>query len=147
VCGNRPKIYCDKFPDFYMTNAERIREFYTDVPKYCGPNAATAATNFNCGHFATHYACRRHKPDEVNLYGFDSLFDHNMKSFTDLVLPSDRGQTNNHRLLGTWRPIWAHIFNEFKDIKFKLWHVHNNTKVNFPSNVEVVVVDKKSKAK
>ena len=95
VCGNRPKIYCDKKPFFYMKHAERIREFYTDVPKYCGPNAATAATNFNCGHFATHYACRRHSPKEVHMYGFDTLLDFNMRSITDVYLSSDRSNTNN----------------------------------------------------
>jgi len=138
VCGNRPKMHMDKNPTFNIKHAHHIREFYTLVPKYCGPTAAEAATNFNCGHMATHYAAKRHQPDEVHLYGFDSIFDHNMRSFTDLVLPSDRGKTNNFRLLDVWRPIWGHIFKEFSDVKFVLHHKHSNAKVDFSSNVSIM---------
>ena len=138
VCGNRPKMHMAKNPTFNIKHAHHIREFYTDVPKYCGKNPAEAATNFNCGHFATHYACKRLQPDEIHMYGFDSLFDHNMRSFTDTVLPSDRGKNNNYRLLDNWRPIWVKIFEEFSDIEFKLWHNHANAKVDFPSNVSVI---------
>ncbi len=139
VLGNRPKSFCEKNPAFYMKHAHRIREFYTEVPKYCGDTAAKAATNFNCGHFATHYGVRRHNATECHMYGFDSLFDHNMRSFTDTVLKSDRGNNNNERLLTTWRPIWGHIFREFKDTKFVLWHKHNTPKIEFPDNVEIFV--------
>ena len=138
VCGNRPKMHMAKNPTFNIQHSHHIREFYTDVPKYCGPNPAEAATNFNCGHFATHYASRRLNADEIHLYGFDSLFDHNMRSFTDLVLPSDRGKNNNYRLLDVWRPIWTKIFSEFSDIKYKLHHKHDNIKITLPSNAEVV---------
>ncbi len=137
VCGNRPKMHMEKNPTFSIQHSHHIREFYTIVPKYCGPNAGEAATNFNCGHFATHYAANRHQPKEINLYGFDSLFDHSMRSYTDLVLPSDRGNTNNHRLLGVWRPIWTKIFLEFPNIEFKLWHTHENLKIDVPDNVSV----------
>jgi len=139
VCGNRPKMYCSKTPAFYMKHAHRIREFYTDVPKYCGKNPAEAATNFNCGHMATHYAARRHDAEEVHLYGFDSLFDHNMRSYTDLVLNSDRGSNNNHRLIENWRPIWNNIFAEFKNKKFVLWHKHRHCKIDLSDNVEIHV--------
>lgn len=137
VCGNRPKMHMAKNPSFSIQHAHHIREFYTDVPKYCGKNAAEAATNFNCGHMATHYAARRHQPDEIHMYGFDSIFDHNMRSSTDLVLPSDRGKNNNYRLLDVWRPIWVNIFKEFPKIKFVLWHKHGNPKASFPDNVSV----------
>jgi hypothetical protein len=135
VCGNRPKMHMAKHSSFYIKHAHRIREFYTDVPKYCGKNPAEAATNFNCGHLATHYACKRHQPDEIHMYGFDSIFDHNMRSHTDLVLPSDRGKNNNYRLLDVWRPIWVNIFKEFQDIQFVLWHKHPNAKVDLPTNI------------
>ena len=139
ICGNRPRIHMSKNPSFSIKHAHHIREFYCDVPKYCGKDMGQAATNFNCGHFATHYSCKKLDPDEVHMYGFDSMFDHNMRSFTDLVLPSDRGKTNNYRLLDVWRPIWNNIFNEFSDIQFKIWHTHTNPKVEFPSNVEIIV--------
>lgn len=138
VLGNRPKIWCDQNPSFFMKHAGRIREFYTDVPKYCGPNMDQAATNFNCGHMATHYACRKHKPDEIHMYGFDSIFDHNMRSYTDTVLSSDRSGGNNFRLLDIWRPIWMNIFHEFKDVKFVLYHKHPNAKIQTPENVSFV---------
>ena len=138
VLGNRPKIWCDQNPSFYMKHSGHIREFYTTVPRYAGKEAAQAATNFNCGHMVTHYGCTRHKPDEVHMYGFDSIFDHNMRSYTDVVLSSDRSGTNNHRLLDIWRPIWNNLFNEFKDIEFVLYHKHANPKIQTPENVRFV---------
>lgn len=138
VLGNRPKIWCDQNPSFYMRHAARIREFYTDVPKYAGKEVNQAATNFNCGHMAAHYACRKHKPDEIHMFGFDSIFDHNMRSYTDTVLSSDRTGGNNFRLLDIWRPIWMNIFHEFKDVKFVLYHKHANAKIRTPENVSFV---------
>jgi len=138
VLGNRPKIWCDQNPGCYMRHSGHIREFYTDVPKYCGADAATAATNFNCGHMAAHYAARKHKPDEIHMYGFDSIFDRNMRSYTDTVLSSDRTDGNNHRLLDIWRPIWFRIFKEFPEVKFVLYHKHPNAKIPLSENVEVV---------
>ena len=143
VLGNRPKIYMDQKPSFYMQHAYHIREFYTTVPKYCGPRPDIAATNFNCGHFATHYAMRKHEAEEVHLWGFDSIMDHNMRSYTDVVLPSDRNNTNNYKLLDVWRPIWSNMFKEFEDRKFVLHHNHNNSKVKLPDNVRVEVHGKK----
>jgi len=136
VMGNRPRLWMDKNPNFYMKHSGHIREFYTTVPKYCGTKANEAATNFNCGHMATHYSAKRLNPDEIHMYGFDSIFDHNMRSYTDVVLNSDRSKTNNYRLLDVWRPIWNHIFNEFKDITFVLHHKHPNPKIQTPKNVE-----------
>ena len=98
-----------------------------------------AATNFNCGHFATHYAMKQHDAEELHLWGFDSIMDHNMRSYTDVVLPSDRNNTNNYKLLDIWRPIWSHIFKEFKDRQFVLHHIHNNIKIKLPSNVHIEV--------
>ena len=138
VCGNRPKMHMDNNASFYIQKAHLIREFYTIVPKYCGPNPGEAATNFNCGHMASHYAATRHKPDEIHMYGFDSIFDHNMRSFTDMVLPSDRGMRNNYRLLDVWRPIWLKIFAEFPNVQFCLHHKHGNPKIEFPDNVKTI---------
>jgi hypothetical protein len=139
VLGNRPKIWMDQKPGFYMKHANHIREFYLTVPKYCGPvGSPQAATNFNCGHMATHYAANKLKGEEIHMYGFDSIFDHNMRSVTDLYLNSDRGDTNNYRLLNNWRPIWTNIFNEFPDTQFVLYHKHDKSKIKLPENVEVV---------
>ena len=137
ICGTRPKMFMESRPAFAMKHASHIREFYTTIPSYAG-EGDQGATNFNCGHLATHYAATRHQPDEIHMYGFDSIFDHNMRSYTDVVLISDRSGVNNHRLLDIWRPIWTGIFNEFKDTKFVLYHKHPNTKIPTPSNVEFV---------
>ena len=143
VLGNRPKIWMDKNPTFYIKHSHHIREFYTDVPKYCGKPAAQAATNFNCGHMATHYSARKHKCDEIHMWGFDSIMDHSMRSYTDTVLPSDRNNTNNYKLLEVWRPIWMNLFKEFSDKKFIIHHNHNKSKIKLPSNVGVEVHSKK----
>ena len=139
VLGNRPKIFMDANATFYIKHSWHIREFYTTVPKYCGPRPDVAATNFNCGHFASHYAAKKLKGDEIHLWGFDSIMDHNMRSMTDLVLPSDRNNTNNYKLLDVWRPIWTNIFKEFKDRTFVIHHDHANSKVKLPGNVKVEV--------
>lgn len=138
VLGTRPRIwmYDKKQSSFYMKYAANIREFYTHVPKYAGN-----ATNFNCGHMAVHYAASRHKPDEVHMYGFDTLLDFNMRSATDLVLMSDRTNTNNYRLINNWRPIWRDLFKEFSNTKFVLHHNHDELKIPKLDNIEVKVYD------
>jgi hypothetical protein len=132
VLGFRPRIWMDQHPGFYMQKAKNIKTFYDVVPEYAGN-----ATNFNCGHMATHYACNRLKAKEVHMYGFDSIFDHNMRSISDLYLMSDRGDMNNYRLLNNWRPIWTDIFKEFDSTQFILYHRHSNSKIHLPENVEV----------
>lgn len=132
VLGNRPKIWMQNKAAFYLKHASKIKEFYLTVPKYAGN-----ATNFNCGHMAAHYAANKLQAEEVHMYGFDSIFDHNMRSITDLYLNSDRGDTNNFRLLNNWRPIWNGIFNEFSNTKFVLYHKHDKAKIPLPDNCEV----------
>lgn len=134
VLGNRPKMFMNDNPSFHIQKAKNIREYYLTVPKYAGN-----ATNFNCGHMAVHYSAVRLKAKEIHMYGFDSLFDYNMNSVSDFLLPSDRGDNANFRLLHIWRPIWVSIFNEFPDKKFVLHHRHSDAKVSLPENVEVFV--------
>ena len=81
----------------------------------------------------------KQKADEIHMYGFDTLFDFNMRSVTDLVLSSDRTNGNNYRLLNNWRPIWRDIFREFPNTKFVLHHNHSNLKIPKLDNMEVVV--------
>lgn len=133
VCGFRPQKYCqDINPSFYMKHSQRIRTFYTDLPKYAGNY-----TNFNCGHMATHYAANKLQADEIHMYGFDSLFEMNMRSYTDLVLVSDRSDINNYRLIENWRPIWEGIFREFSNTKFVLHYKHTRLNLNPLPNVSV----------
>jgi len=138
VLGTRPKIWMEQKHAFYMKYAPNIKEFYTTVPKY-----AVNATNFNCGHMAVHYAANRHKADEIHMYGFDTIFDFNMRSVTDVVLNSDRTQNNNYRLLNNWRPIWRDIFRQFPNTKFVLHHNHDNLKIPKLDNMEIVVYNDK----
>lgn len=91
---------------------------------------------------ATHYACNRLKAKEVHLYGFDSVFDFNMNSFTDLVLASDRGLMNNQRLSSNWRPIWEHMFKEWPNVQFVFHYFHDKAKVKLQENVQVVKYSK-----
>jgi hypothetical protein len=134
ILGTRPRIWMYERADFYLKYANRVKGFYTHVPAYAGN-----PTNFNCGHMAVHYAANERKADEIHMYGFDTLFDFNMRSMTDLVLSSDRTTVNNYRLLNNWRPIWRDIFREFPNTKFVLHHNHNNLKIPKLDNVEIVV--------
>ena len=142
VLGTRPRIWMYERSAFYMKYAPNIREFYTHVPQY-----AVNATNFNCGHMAVHYAATKHQADEIHMYGFDTIFDFNMRSVTDVVLSSDRSTTNNYRLLNNWRPIWRDIFREFPKTKFVLHHNHDQLKVPKLDNMEVIVYDDKMSSK
>lgn len=143
VLGNRPKIWMNdpRQSSFYLKYAQNIREFYLHVPKYCGPvGDPQSATNFNCGHMATHFAATKFRPKEIHMYGFDTILDFNMRSITDVYLSSDRSNTNNYRLINNWRPIWYHLFKEFEDqTRFILHHDHDEMKIPQGKNVEVVI--------
>ena len=99
VLGYRPKIWYDQNNgNFKMRFGHKIKEFYTHLPPYTklfpDENEGNMYTNFNCGHLAVHYTANRLKPEEIHMYGFDSIFDMNLRSYTDFVLQSDREATN-----------------------------------------------------
>lgn len=135
VMGYRPKIWYEQNRgNFKMRFGHKIREFYTVLPEYAGNY-----TNLNCGHFAAHYTANKLRADEIHLYGFDSLFDMNLRSTTDFIINSDRGATNNVRLNDRWRPIWKSIFEEFNNTQWVLHHNHPNLKFPKGDNVEIKV--------
>jgi len=147
VLGNRPKIWMDNPSQstFYLKYAQNIKEFYLHVPKYCGPvGDPQSATNFNCGHMAAHFASTKFRPKEIHMYGFDAIFDFNLRSSSDLFMHSDRENMNNNRLANNWRPVWTGIWNEFKDTKFILHHFQNALKPQRGDNVEIVAYGKKT---
>ena len=141
VLGFRPKVWYEQNKgNFKMRFGHKIKEFYTELPAYTmkpGEQEGNGYTNFNCGHMATHYTANKIKADEIHMYGFDSLFDMNLRSYTDFVLQSDRGATNNVRLNDRWRPVWEGIFNEFSNTQFVLHHKHDALKIKALPNVEV----------
>lgn len=138
VLGARPKKWMEIRPDFYMKYANQIKEFYTVLPKYAGNY-----TDFNCGHMASHYIANKLKCDEIHMYGFDSIFDFDITSSSDLYLKSSRDNNNTQRLTTKWRPIWTGIFNEFSNTKFVLYNrTGSPSKIPLPSNVEVYVKKK-----
>ena len=132
VLGARPKKFMELNPQFNMRYAQQVKDYYTVLPKY-----AENYTNFNCGHMAVHYAANKLKCDEIHMYGFDSLFDFNLRSASDLYLISDREANNSLRLSNNWRPIWQEIFKEFPNTQFVLHHKHENIKIPVTKNVEI----------
>ena len=138
ILGMRPKIHMEKHTTFHMKHSHQIKEFYTELPKYAGNY-----TNFNCGHMAVHYAANRLMADTIHMYGFDSIFDFNLRSVSDLILNSDRENMNTNRLANNWRPIWTHMFNEFKNTQFVLHHIHDDFKIKISDNVRAEVYSKK----
>lgn len=130
ILGARPKKWMEMQPNFYLKYAKNVKEFYLEKPSY-----VQSYTDFNCGHMAVHYAANKLKADEIHMYGFDSLFDMNLRSVTDLYLFSDRSTLNSHRLNNNWRPIWYYMFREFPNTKFILYHKHNAIKIDKPDNV------------
>jgi hypothetical protein len=137
IIGMRPKIWMEKNPGFYMKAAKQVKEIYTDLPSYC-----PTYTDFNCGHFATHYAANKLKADRIHLYGFDSCFDFNLRSVSDFYQHSDRGNMNNNRLASNWRPVWSGMFKEFPNTEFVFHHVHDNYKMEVSDNVRTELYTK-----
>ena len=134
VLGARPKMFCERNPMFHLKHAGQIKEFYTELPKY-----ANDYTAFNCGHMATYFSIRRLKADQINMYGFDSMFNANLRSYSDLFLPSDRHSANNARLASTWRPIWQQMFAEHSNIEFVIHNKTNSIQFNIPDNVRIQI--------
>ena len=142
ILGTRPRKWMETHGAFYMKYSQNIKGFHTHIPVYAqlpGHTLAQAATNYSCGHMAVDYACRVMKAKEVHLYGFDSMFDMNLESFTDNFLKSDRSALNTHRMASNWRPIWGKFFREFEQTEFFIHHSHENLKFVKPSNVTVVL--------
>lgn len=133
ILGARPHKYLEMNPGMRLRWGQNIKEFYLTLPKY-----AENYTNFNCGHMAVHYSANKLQGNEIHLYGFDSLFDMNLRSCTDFYLNSDRGNPNNVRLADRWRPIWQQMFAEFPNTQFVLHHKHDKIKFKVPENVEIV---------
>ena len=140
ILGFRPKHWMEMNPDYYMKVSKQVKEFYTELPNY-----AANYTDFNCGHMAAHYSANKLKADEIHLYGFDSIFDFNLNSASDLSLKSDRGSANNLRLADNWRPIWQSMFKEFSDTKFILHYTHDKLKINIGNNVDVKIYNTREK--
>lgn len=146
VLGNRPRHWMEMNPAFYLKYSPCIKGFHLHVPPYAklpGQSEAQAATNYSCGHMAMDYAARKMGATEIHIYGFDSMFETNLNSFTDLILESDRSSQNTHRLAGNWRPVFKGFFQEFNNVKFYLHHTHDRVKFPIPNNVEIVVEGKK----
>ena len=146
ILGNRPRHWMELQPAFYMKYSQNVKGFHLHIPEYAqlpGQNKAQAATNYSCGHMAVDYACRTMKAKEVHIYGFDSIFETNLRSYTDLILESDRSANNTFRLANNWRPVFTHLFQEFSDVKFYLHHSHDKLKIPVGDNVEVIVEKRK----
>ena len=142
ILGFRPKHWMEMNPDYYMKVSGQVKEFYTELPNY-----DANYTDFNCGHMAAHYSANKLKADEIHLYGFDSIFDFNLNSASDLSLKSDRGSANNLRLADNWRPIWQSMFKEFSNTKFILHYTHDKLKINIGNNVDVRIYNLREKEK
>jgi hypothetical protein len=146
ILGTRPRHWMEMQPQFYLRYAQKIKAMHTVVPEYAkldGQNSIQAATNYSCGHMGVDYACRVQKASEVHIYGFDSMFDTSLRSYTDLLLESDRSSQNTHRLANNWRPIWTKMFEEFDNTQFFLYHSHDRIKFPIGDNVNIIVEEKK----
>ena len=135
VLGYRPKIWMDKHAGYYMRVAPQVKEFYTDLPKYAlrpGDTIGQGYTNWSCGHMAAHYAAKKLEAEQIHLYGFDSIFDFNLRSTSDFILNSDREANHTNRMATNWRPAFMGIFHEFEKTEFILHHIHDSYKIGTP---------------
>jgi hypothetical protein len=137
ILGARPKVFMERHPSFHIKHASQIKEFYTELPVYAGN-----FTNWNCGHMATHFAANKFQADEIHMYGFNSIFDPDLRSCTDFYLGSNRANTNMYRLNENWRPIWSEMFKEFAGTQFVLYSTHDKILTDKPENVEIRISKK-----
>mgnify|MGYP003624673293 FL=1 len=145
VLGMRPRHWMEMNPAFYLKYAQKIKAMHTHIPQYAqleGQDAGQASTNYSCGHMAIDYACRVKGATEVHIYGFDAMFDTNLRSYTDLLLESDRSEQNTYRIANNWRPVWTGLFKEFKHVKFYLYHKHDRLQVPVGKNVTIIVKER-----
>ena len=134
LLGSRPFQYYQEHPDFAKRWQYQIRDVHTNIPAY-----AQDRMYFNCGHMAAHYAGQKMKAEEIHMYGFNSLFDFDLKSHTDRVMGSRKVGGVTKMQITMWRPIWEGLFNEFSDTQFILYHDHDQIRLNKPDNVEIKV--------
>lgn len=142
ILGTRPRHWMEMHGQFYMKYSQNIKAMHTHIPDYAileGQSPQQGATNYSCGHLAVDYACRKMGATEVHLYGFDALFDTNLRSYTDLLLESDRSSQNTHRIANNWRPVWHGMFKEFDNVKFFLYHKHDRLQIPVNDNVNIIV--------
>ena len=141
VLGARPHKWMEMRNDFYMKYSTQIKEFYLVLPKY-----AANYTDFNCGHMATHWLANKMKRKEIHMYGFDSIFEFDTTSMSDVFMNSVRDNMNTERLTTRWRPIWNGIFKEFKDTEFILYHDIGKPSFKLPPNVTIKTSNKGKRA-
>jgi hypothetical protein len=144
ILGWRPADFLQKHPDLLMRVAPQIREYYTVVPQYIidlnNGDKGKSLTDFSCGHMAAHYMCQKFRPAEIHLYGFDSIFNFDLRSCSDFYLESTRDAANTARLTANWRPIWPLLFDEFPSTNFVLHGAHKDLKITTTTdNVDVMV--------
>jgi hypothetical protein len=132
VLGFRPKLHMQKNPSMYIKYAPMIRQFYTKLPKY-----VPDYTKLSCGHMACHFLSTKFRPDTVHMYGFDSIFNFDLGSASDLFLESSRDDQNNARLTRDWRGIWPNMFKEFPSTEFVLHGPHMDVKIPKPENLTI----------
>ena len=137
IMGARPHHYINEHANFRMRYNQHFKEYYMVLPEY-----VKTYTDFNCGHFATHYTANHLECEEIHMYGFNSMFDMDLRSCTDLYLNSERADFNNLRLSDNWRPIWQSLFKEFPKIQFVIWHHHDKIKFRVGDNVEIKIIKK-----
>lgn len=132
ILGYRPKVHMHTHPPFHMKHARQIKGYYTHLPDY-----VDSYTDFSCGHMATHFAASNWTPKKIHMYGFNSMFDFDLISVTDMYLSAVRDDNNVARLTNNWRGIWPNIFKEFSETEFVIYHKHSNIKFELPDNVTI----------
>jgi len=141
-------VYATCMVDFKMMR--HIHKGDVDVPgEWILGARPKVYMDHNCGHMAVYFAAQKLKAEVIHMYGFDSIFDFNLRSCTDFYINSDRGNMNNNRLANNWRPLWQNIFKDFSDgrCEFVLHHFHDNLKFNPGKNVSIVKYGKREEIK
>jgi hypothetical protein len=79
----------------------------------------------NSAQHAVWYGIEEFQPDEVHLWGCDSLWSTNIESTTDQIVHKDLTFMNSQHIYLVWRQYWNYIFNYHPNIKF---YVHGPEK-------------------
>lgn len=77
------------------------------------------------GYNSSHYACEfliLNEFDEVDIWGYDSLFNDTIDSLTDKHIPKNKNIDETMKILLQWRKTWSKITKDNPDVYFNFMY-------------------------
>lgn len=72
----------------------------------------------NSAQHAVYHSILEHNPDEIHIWGCDSLWSSSIESSTDLIVPKNLEFMNKFHIYLAWRRYWNEIFRKYPNTQF-----------------------------